>query len=150
MLTFQKDFPDGIDVILFDLYHNPLTWAAQLLLSLVDKGKKPWALGDYGRSRKSVRLNQMAQPLPPDSSSSSHTCLDDVWVIEFREKSVGRVLETPISSQEKSPAPFEQGTRFFQCLSTKPCAYRLSNLYVRLWKRKKSKELFVSSGNCFD
>lgn len=38
MLTFQKDFAGRIDAILFGLYSNPLTWAAQPLFSPVDKG----------------------------------------------------------------------------------------------------------------
>lgn len=89
MLTFQKDFTDRIDVILFDLYSNALTWAAQLLVSTVDKGRhlsteRWWKILKVGQS-----LSRITQLLPPDSSSSSHLSHEHVWVIEFREKMWG-------------------------------------------------------------
>lgn len=46
LVTFQKDFTDYSDVILFGLYSNPLTCAARLFSSPLDKNK-PQRLGDY-------------------------------------------------------------------------------------------------------
>lgn len=97
MLTFQKDFTDKVDVILFGLYSNPLTWAARLLFSPVDKGKN-LRTGRLCKFLKvTVSLTIGSPSFCPKLSSSSHISPEHVWVIEFREKKVGDGLGNPIS-----------------------------------------------------
>lgn len=95
MLTFQKDFTDRVDVILFGLYSNPLTWAAQLLFSPVDKGKN-LRTGRLCKFLKvTVSLIIGSPSYYPKHSFSSHISPEHVWVIEFKgKKGGGMALET--------------------------------------------------------
>ena len=120
MLTFQKDYVDGIDGILFGLYSNPLTRAAQLLFAPLDKGKNLRT----GRLCKFLKVTvslTIGSPsfcpklfLPPLISLLNKSSLIS-FLIALRGGR-GDGLENPISVKTrlgKSPAPSEGGSLVF-------------------------------------
>ena len=110
------------DVILFGLYSNPLTCAAWLFSSPLDKNKTPktgrWC--KYLKVRGSLTTGAPSF-YPQTNSSSSHRSPEHGWVFELGGKKVGKWPWKPQSQsrqgQRCQQPPLNNKSRFFQSLS---------------------------------
>lgn len=124
---FHRLFCSG--VILFGLYSNPLTGAAQLF-SPLDKDRTPRTERLCKFLKVTVSLTTGSPSFYPQTLSSSHISPEHVSVIKLREKKVGKWPWGPNLNQDKvrdvtSPL-WTKNPRFF---STSQC----NLLHIDCW-----------------